>query len=437
LFHSDAQSALAVAQTENQRANVERDKAGAAVSQKQVMQGQTESTLAALKNAVPMLRLVGDNLMKAGRPAEAARIYGLGADVAPQDVSLQRARANALQTSKQLPEAITAYRKLLELGPDQQAKRNLEISTSLLEKNGGTGELKPDVLKLLIEDLEAQGRALEAALLAGGIPAATVLPLAISPPPTPAVPEPPGPSPSYSAAELALYHKLKSYTSQPQWNSSRISTLSVGGLRLDLSGLHMGDLRELQGEPLAELDVSSSNFWDLGALSGFPLRALSIHSTRVTELSPLKGMRLDFLNISQLPITSITALEGMPLAELHISGLRLESLKPLRTLPSLRKLAIAGSNIEGFAELKGLKLVELDLNRTRRHPPLGRGSRPGAHRKDPHFLDLAGDLAILLTDLVLRNRRRGADRSGLHLPQARNMDPNDRRAQRRRPAASV
>lgn len=354
-----AQAALTEAQKERLRADGERDKALTALAETQQMRNRATSALAELKEAGPMFIKIAENYVKAGKMREAVESLDYAVNIAPQNPTFQKYRADILQSSKRLPEAIAGYQRAIALQPDEQAKRNLALAQNLLAQNGGQAELKPDLVNQLVDALEAQGRAVEAALLAGKIPVESPLPEMVPLPEAPASPA--GPPARYSAAELLIYHKLKDYTSQAGWNENRIATLPIGGLRIVLAGLKIGDLSELRGDTVAELDVSSSNFDDLESIAALPLRALSINSSRVKDLGPLRATPLTYLNASNLAITDISALERMPLAELHLSGTAIPNLKPLRNMP-LRRLRLAGANLSDLNILKGLKVDDLDLS---------------------------------------------------------------------------
>jgi tetratricopeptide (TPR) repeat protein len=353
----ETKSALAKAQDEQLRANTERDRAVDALAKAEALRNNAGDAVDVVKRYESLFIDNVRVLLKAGRRHEAADILDQAVRISPQNPEYRRQRANILQASKRFKEAIPEYRQVIALGggDDPQARMNLELSEKWLEENGEEEELRPDLEQELIAALTAQGRMVESILLRPekqveeGVAA---LPDAVAPA---------DPTAAYSDAERGIYQKLTEYTAQKGWNSGRIGSLPGGGFRINLAGLIVGSLAELQGEPVMDLDLSSSNFNNPSSIARLPLRRLSIQNSRVTGLDALRDVPLVFLNASGLRITDISALSRMPLAELHLDGTMITNLKPLRGRPLL-KLHLSSANVEDIAVLKGMKLEELTLN---------------------------------------------------------------------------
>jgi tetratricopeptide (TPR) repeat protein len=356
----EAKNALAKAQDEQRRANTERDRAIDALAEAEALRKNAEDAVVKLKGTAPMFLKIAQDYIKAGKAGDAVDALQQAVNIAPQNQEYRRQRANVLQSSRRFKEAISEYRQVIAMGDDPQAKMNLELSEKWLKENGEEEELRPDLEQELIAALAAQGRIVESILLRPEAQADQGM-AALPEPAVPAPADPSDPTAGYSDAERGIYQKLGEYTAQEGWNRGRIGSLPGGGFRINLAGLIVGSLAELQGEPVMELDLSSSNFENPSSIARLPLRRLSIQQSRVTSLDALRAVPLVYLNASGLRITDISALSRMPLAELHLDGTMIGSLKPLSRLP-LMKLHLSAANVEDIGALKGLKLEELTLN---------------------------------------------------------------------------
>ena len=55
--------------------------------------------------------------------------------------------------------------------------------------------------------------------------------------------------------------------------------MADGQFKLNLTGLPIGDLTALRGQPIRELHASGTRVWELGALAGAPLTVVHLHGT--------------------------------------------------------------------------------------------------------------------------------------------------------------
>jgi Leucine-rich repeat (LRR) protein len=133
---------------------------------------------------------------------------------------------------------------------------------------------------------------------------------------------------------------------------------------LDLQKSGVTNLAVLKGLPVEYLNISGTDVRDLSPLAGLPLKALLAASTRITDLSPLKGMSLQYLDIKNTGVKSLAPLQGMPMQALFISGTVVTDLSPakdmplvtliftpkktkdsikiLKSIPTLRRIGVAG-----------------------------------------------------------------------------------------------
>ena len=307
-----------------------------------ILEGQrAERALSALHKTAPTFVAQARTLVEEGKFEEALEKAGFAAELDPKAAETHLFRANLLQATERLAEAVPAYRRALALRPrDEAARKNLAFCERLLAENGGPGELREDLQVQLLKELIFQERRVEAAPLAAKL------------------------GRGQDAAKATILARIKQFTSQPGWSSGRLSKRGTGDFTLDLGGLTLGELHKLEGLPISELRlpegvtsldtlpnlpltalrVPQARVPDLSALLRFPLlRALSLNGMRGGDFRPLASLPLDYLDISYSQITDLQPISKLRLQELNLTGTFVSDLSPLRGMP-LRLLRLNGCN---------------------------------------------------------------------------------------------
>ena len=96
-----------------------------------------------------------------------------------------------------------------------------------------------------------------------------------------------------------------------------VSVSAVLGLKLELSGKDISDLRPLH--PL-------------------PIDVLYLNKTKITDLAPLRGMRLKMLTFDETAVADVSPLLDLPILEAALVPQRATNLEVLRHHPTLKYL---------------------------------------------------------------------------------------------------
>jgi len=302
---------------------------------------RAESALAALNKTAPSFFELSKALLNEGRIAEAIEKVGYAVQLDGTRPEYHLLRASLLESSQNLSGAAAAYRRVLDLRPDDpDAKQNLPLCEELLAANGGTGTLKPELQKRLLAALRAQNRLVEAGPLSAAI------------------------EPDRAIAEAVLRARLHQYKKQPEWADACVYTTPDGAFGVNLDHLAIGDLSVLRDQNVTELSLNYTNASDLGALAGLPLKVLAISYSQVTDISPLRGMPLENLELAGLPVSNLESLREMKLRRLILNRTHVGNLAPLKDMP-IETLSLKNSPVSDLAPLKGAPIVSLNLAATR------------------------------------------------------------------------
>ncbi|MEZ0296675.1 MAG: protein kinase, partial [Candidatus Methylacidiphilales bacterium] len=136
-------------------------------------------------------------------------------------------------------------------------------------------------------------------------------------------------------------------------------------LRADLYGNQITSLEALSGKPITVLDISwNPQITDISPLKGMPIEIFYMGYTSVADLSPLAAMNLHRLYAPFSKITDLTPLKGLHLTHLSLKGNQITDLEPLKGI-LLQNIDISQNNVTSLAPLAPLVPVKYE-NRLRR-----------------------------------------------------------------------
>ncbi len=247
-------------------------------------------------------------------------------------------RANLLESSQDLANAISEYRRVLAWRPgDPVAASNLTVCVDLVRQNGRAAPLKPEIQKQLLAALREQRRLVEAGPLSALI------------------------EPDAVIAEASLRARLKEYQKQIGWENGRILRNDDGTFNVTLDNLALGDLSVLKDQPVSGLSLNYTGISDLSVLKGMHLKRLSLNFTKVADLGPLYGMRLESLEIAGLSVYDITPLVGMPLRHLNLNRTQVYEIATLTGMP-IEYFTASNTRLTDISPLTGAPLSYVDLS---------------------------------------------------------------------------
>ncbi len=321
---------------------------GATLGTKAIIEGRraelalvrANNALASLAKTAPTFAANAKDLLDEGKVEQALEKINYAIELVDGNADYHLFRANLLESGQRLAEAGAEYRHVLILRPtDGAANANLALCEILLHESGGAALTKPQQHQLLTA-LREQKRLTEAAPLAALI------------------------DPDVKLAMAALRTRLREYTRRPGWSDGRISAQPDGTFKVNLTGLAIGDLSVLKGQPVSVLLLDSSDITDLSSIAGLPLKELSLlNDAKVTDLSPLRGMPLEVLNFPNTQVSDLSPLTGMKLRWLALCE-RVTDLRPLAGMP-LEFLRLNSYVLTDLSPFRGAPLTEVDLSHSR------------------------------------------------------------------------
>ena len=270
----------------------------------------SEQSLDALRATAPTFFAVSQQLMMEQKLDDALEKIGFAIKLEPGNADYWLFRAHTLQLALRLPEANVAYHRVLELRPhDGAARENTRLCDEIIAASSGANPLPRELQIKLADTLLIQNRLIEAGQLNMrlGRDAPTI--------------------------EPALRAALLNYRNQQGWRDDRLNVVNAGTFWLDLSGLKIGDLSELQGYPITTFYLNGCRLTRLPNLRGLPLDNLSIMQNLFSDIEPLRGLKLRELNLYGSPVTDVSALQGMPLININLMETDVADLSPLKGAP--------------------------------------------------------------------------------------------------------
>jgi serine/threonine protein kinase len=406
------------AQAAQDRATAEAVRARNAMENVKVETTRAERALAELKKSADDIFVAANALVESGQVREALTKVEQAVQIDGKNADYLLLRANLLEATEQLEPAVATYRQVLQMRPsDPMAQSNLEICERLIQINGGSGPLRPELQQELLNALHRQKRVNETGPLVTAIG-----------------------GPAIMAARATLRERLKPFVGQSGWSDDRIVPQPDGTFSVNLDDLRIETLKDLADQPISALSLAQcplSVTFDLGqfpnlkrlvldhngfAKIGFASLALTdltvvrgktpgtprISNLRSIEKLPLQRFALINVDIAELgtpasstdrarervweplasaPLTHLT-LQGLtrlteipqiikePLEYLDISGTGINSLTPLRNCHTLHTLIISKSRVANLGALSNLRLTTLaasgcriyNLSGLERHP---------------------------------------------------------------------
>jgi serine/threonine protein kinase len=264
----------------------------------------------------------------------------------PTDAKALFLQAKLQQCLLRLEEARDGFNKAAHLElKNKLARLNANLCSKILLRDKGGILFTPASVNLLHQNMVAQGRAPEAALMMQ----------------------------LWQSRRTTLFEKWKKILKERELKGvdpARLRNEPDGDLfTLDLQKSVFQDYEKLKDFPISKLLLSSSELGDLRplkdstvrvveitpgvaptaplvrdteALRGLPLTSLNLANTQVRNIDALKDMPLTILNLANTPVRDLTVLEGMPLQKLDLSGCTsVMSVEPLAGCPDLEQLVLS------------------------------------------------------------------------------------------------
>ncbi len=301
---------------------------------------RAEHALADLKMTAPTFFALSKALVEEGKFSEAIEKAHYAIQLDERNSEYHLLRANLLQATQQLAEAMQEYRNVLALRPqDSMARTNLTLCEDMRSKNGGAKSLNKELQKQLLNALCEQNRLIEAGPLSALL------------------------EPNGAVAEATLRARMREYRKQQGWNDNRVQRNPDGTFKITLDNLALGDLAFLKGMAIADLSLNYTEVADLGSLVGLPIKRLSLNYSKVNDLSPLRRMPLESLELVGVPATDLSPLTELPLRHLKLDRMQITQLPPLNGM-AIESLSVSNTRISDLSPLVGMPLVSLNISAT-------------------------------------------------------------------------
>ncbi len=127
------------------------------------------------------------------------------------------------------------------------------------------------------------------------------------------------------------------------------------------------DLQSNKKYSSASFEIIKSNIKNISSLRGLKLTGLDLSLSNVSNLSPIKKMPLTKLNLMRTPINNeaLKELKGLKLVYLDINGCRsVSNLSDIGNMP-LQYLDIGFTKVTDLSPLQGMPLKVLNLQNTK------------------------------------------------------------------------
>ena len=322
---------------------------------------RAENALGELKHTAPTFAAQASALIEQHRFADALENIRSASALDPGNVNYTLQQGHILQVLRRFPEALSAYRRALQLAPGHAvAAQNLAFTQALIRETTAGVDAEKRIGVMLEKELFRQNRYTEALFVTKRFardakrnhevwtPVLKRLGFNID-------------GTHYFSRTDGL---LGLIIDDPSFADLRpLSEMPLGSL--NILGTFAKDLRPLRGMPLTELNVSSiRELDDISPLLGMKLRRLNIGGTHVSDISPLHGMPIEDLDLVPRGggLTDISPLAGMPLETLRLYVNKTADLSVLADMP-LRDLEVWwNGGYNDFAFLKRLNLNRLALH---------------------------------------------------------------------------
>ena len=302
-----------------------------------------EHALAVLKSTGPALIAQAQTLVEAKtKLEEAISKVDIALQIEPQNPEYHLLRAQLLEASLKLNDAMTEFRRVLEFGPNASASANLELCEVILRSSPPDQDPNSAALHLLVEKLNGEGRIAQAVQLATRIGS------------------------SQKAVSGLIQNRLEAWRKLVNFDKIKeTERIYNGGKNVNASSLPLKDLEWVQGLPVEVLNIDHTQISDLSALKGQHLKEFRAPSTAVADLSPLRGMPLRLLTLNECKeISDFSPLDGLPLETFEATYTGLTDLSFLQKSP-IKYLSISGTGVRSLAFLAGKPCTRLIVTNCR------------------------------------------------------------------------
>ena len=122
----------------------------------------------------------------------------------------------------------------------------------------------------------------------------------------------------------------------------------------------------LRGMPLESVSLADTPVYDFSVLAQMPIKALNVSDTQFKYLEPFKHLELKTLRANNSKITDLKALKSFAktLKVLELNNVKATRFDVIANL-KLSHLSLADTQFSDTSLLSSMKLVSLNLNRTK------------------------------------------------------------------------
>ena len=303
---------------------------------------RAEGALASLRQASPTLIADAQMLVRDQKLDEAISKVDLALKSEPGNAEYHLLRAQLLEASMRMHDAVKEFQRVLDLGPNPSASRNLDLCQRVLEGTPSGQEPSTAALYMLLDMLNSEGRGYQAAPLSArlGVNQKTLSAL--------------------GQARVESWRKL------PNFDKVRAADrINNGDKNVNASWLPIKELDWLHSLPVETLNLDHTQVSDLSALGGLHLKEFRAAGTDIADLKPLHAMQVHVVGFTDCKwIADFSPLEGLPLDTFEASNTNLRDLGFLQNAP-IRSLIVSGTVLKSLAPLSGKTCSRVILSNCR------------------------------------------------------------------------
>jgi Leucine-rich repeat (LRR) protein len=132
---------------------------------------------------------------------------------------------------------------------------------------------------------------------------------------------------------------------------------------LSLTQCPLKDIKPLQALQLESIDLSGTRVFEFSHITRMPLKSFAANSTALKNPSFLRGMHLESVSLADTPVYDFSVLAQMPIKALNVSDTQFKYLEPFKKWP-LKTLRANNSKITNLRTLNSFAktLTVLELN---------------------------------------------------------------------------
>jgi serine/threonine protein kinase len=321
---------------------------------------RAESALASLRQASPTLIADAQMLVRDQKFDEAISKVDLALRSEPGNAEYHLLRAQLLEANFQMRDAVKEFQRVLNIGPNESASRNLDLCQRILDATPPGQEPSTAALYMLLDLLNSEGRGYQAAPLAARL------------------------GPNQKTLSALGKARVESWRKLPNFDKVRAEDrINNGDKNVNASWLPIKELDWLHSLPVETLNLDHTQVSDLSALVGLhlkefhaantdvadlkPLHSLQVHLVSlndckwVADFSPLVGLPLDYFEANNTNLHDLGFLQNDPIRSVSVSGTDIKSLAPLNGKSCWRIVVANCRDLVDVAALQGMPLRELNL----------------------------------------------------------------------------